>query len=786
MTRLLLLWALCCAPLVSPGSPAARPRISFLLDSSDRGLVHFSQRDVHNTTTLLLSDDGSTLYVGARNAILSLNVSDPGFITLKDKRDWSPSQTDIDSCKNKQKNAQVDCPNFIHVLQPLNSSHLYACGSYAYSPHDALLDTRTFTLTSVSTAKGRCPFNPFERNTAITVDGELFTGTTRDFKGTQPFISRHFSRDGGQAARLETSNDLLNEPTFISSSFDKKEGKLYFFFTEVLKEFRYIKEHKGARLAQVCKDDIGGQRTLQKKWTSFAKSLLLCQSQQQPFAILQDMFTLQPPEGDSSKETLFYGVFTSQWSQGSGPSAVCQFKMEKIRDVFSGPYKTFDPSKQQLSPAVTQRTAQGKCGLWNASDVVLEGVKKSFLSHNSVQAAGGGPLLVSTGPNGVGYSRLVVVTTQAANQREYTVLLLLTDKGFLHKVLLLDGGPHIIEEVQVFKEPQLVKSLLVSSSKGVVYVGWSGGVTVVPLAHCSSYPSCGQCVLAQDPFCSWDPAGQACTKSHTLEAAQDVETGNVMKVCPPLSSTPDPVELQTALNEVLILPCARPSDLATLSWTLAGLPLDQKHFLQRPDGGLSFVVVADTLGNYTCTSQEAGYHEVQAVFAVTPHSSSTVRARTSLGWTRLRAFGPATDPPPVEGDPAQDPTEAPTEDPAQEPAQDPAQDNHDEVQPSQEGGAARPTANCRIQDRSGEDVRGGHWQKSYHTELVVVSLLLALCASVVLLGLVHRWSQRVLPVSPKVLARPGDGTESQGSQGNPENDCILKQEHLAPEVKVMV
>ena len=61
-------------------------------------------------------------------------------------------------------------------------------------------------------------------------------------------------------------------------------------------------------------DDSGGQRTLQKKWTSFAKASLLCQSHKQlPFNILQDVFTLQPPEGDNASDTLFYGVFTSQW-----------------------------------------------------------------------------------------------------------------------------------------------------------------------------------------------------------------------------------------------------------------------------------------------------------------------------------------------------------------------------------------------------------------------------------------------------------------------------------------
>lgn len=51
--------------------------------SSVRVAAHFS--DVENATTLLLSDDGATLYVGARNAILSLNVSQPGVLTLKHK-----------------------------------------------------------------------------------------------------------------------------------------------------------------------------------------------------------------------------------------------------------------------------------------------------------------------------------------------------------------------------------------------------------------------------------------------------------------------------------------------------------------------------------------------------------------------------------------------------------------------------------------------------------------------------------------------------------------------------
>lgn len=45
----------------------------------------------------------------------------------------------------------------------------------------------------------------------------------------------------------------ISEPTFVSSSLDPAEGKLYFFFSEVGKEFSYVEDLKTARVAQVCK-----------------------------------------------------------------------------------------------------------------------------------------------------------------------------------------------------------------------------------------------------------------------------------------------------------------------------------------------------------------------------------------------------------------------------------------------------------------------------------------------------------------------------------------------------
>lgn len=60
--------------------------------------------------------------------------------------------------------------------------------------------------------------------------------------------------------------------------------------------------------------DRGGERVLQKKWTTFLKAQLLCSLPDDgfPFNIIQDMFVLKPI-GDSWESTVFYGVFTSQW-----------------------------------------------------------------------------------------------------------------------------------------------------------------------------------------------------------------------------------------------------------------------------------------------------------------------------------------------------------------------------------------------------------------------------------------------------------------------------------------
>lgn len=72
--------------------------------------------------------------------------------------------------------------------------------------------------------------------------------------------------------------------------------------------------HRWNCFALVLQGDQGGERVLQKKWTTFLKAQLLCSLPDDgfPFNIIQDMFVLTP-RPDDWRNTVFYGVFTSQW-----------------------------------------------------------------------------------------------------------------------------------------------------------------------------------------------------------------------------------------------------------------------------------------------------------------------------------------------------------------------------------------------------------------------------------------------------------------------------------------
>lgn len=271
---------------------------------------------------------------------------------------------------------------------------------------------------------------------------------------------------------------------------------------------------------------------------------------------------------------------------------------------------------------------------------VLDFVKLHPLMFEEVKPAGGEPLLVK---KSVVYSRLAVDRVQALDGRSYDVLFMGTGEhgmsssglcrqgahptllpdpllcspgdGWIHKAVVVSSGIHIVEEVQVFRDPQPVESLVISHAQvrggrsggtphmghvcaaafglfvewgghdswvtpardtcqslrkgsslasscshstlagaGVpspctalreswisgqhgaphspvapchvsaepvlflqrsLYVGGATGILQVPLASCSRYTTCYDCILARDPYCAWD--GRSCRATATTD-----------------------------------------------------------------------------------------------------------------------------------------------------------------------------------------------------------------------------------------------------------------------------
>ncbi|XP_076850091.1 semaphorin-4A isoform X2 [Brachyhypopomus gauderio] len=568
------------------------------------------------------------LVVGARNAILFFNISLGGSLTLHSRLNWSPTEKDLNDCSMKGK-SKADCPNFIRVLQELNSTHMYACGTFAFSPRCAYINSQQFSLVTGPNGKaeegrGRCPYDPYQKNTAITVDGELYTSTVADYRGNRPVISRHLSEGRHVDLKLDDAPYLLEDPTFISSAFVRSEGKVYFFFSEIGREYDFIDKFTVSRIAQVCTSDVGGQRTLQRRWTTFTKAQLLCQaSGELPYNVLQDVATLPPVEGASEDDTLFYGIFSSQWSVNSGRSAVCVFSLKDVKGVFGGNYKTLNRDTVKWTRRVQEKIASpGECGLHNASDNVLQFVKENFLAEESVMPVDRSLTLVSPDQH---YTNIAAQRVRGAEGYNYTVLYLLTEGGYLHKTVLLEKGPHIVEEIQVFTQPQKVQNLLLSVSKAAVLIGTSQGVVSVPVSNCSYYESCSECVLARDAFCAWDPSRHICADVSSIKkkAAQDVEGGSVSEVCstvrPRTHSSPSlPGQLvSVSLNTVVKLQCLTASRLAKRSWERPDGQLPPSIYLQNHDNSvLRFLATPTTLGSYRCQATENGFTQTLAVYEV--------------------------------------------------------------------------------------------------------------------------------------------------------------------------
>ncbi|XP_029931914.1 semaphorin-4F [Myripristis murdjan] len=572
---------------------------------------------VANFSTFLLDRSSGKLFLGARDAIVAVDTNNlnrpPRTIN------WDVPEDKRKSCRAKGK-TEVDCNNYIRLLEFLGDGRIYVCGTYAFDPQCAFLDLATFSLekgedgaVKMETGKGKCPFEPSQHYTAVMAGGILYTAATSNFLGTLFDISR---ATGTEQERIRTERSIhwLSDPEFVSSAFIEQaedsnptgdDDKIYFFFTEVAKEYDLYTKVKVPRVARVCKSDVGGMKTLQRRWTTFLKAQLVCEDKAsgQRYNILTDVFTTQHTLGDPSS-THFYGLFTSQWEREQ-LSAVCVFSLSDISKVMDGPFKELKKTCENwINPEPVPSPRPGQC-LNNAlkaegfesslklPDKVLTFMRDHPLMENSVNAA---PLLVR---RGITYTKLAVTFTGSEEKRRGAVLHLGTDRGELHRVAVVDQNTTLLQEIPVFTAQEPVNNILLH--KGQALVGSPLSLARIQAEGCALYASCEVCARARGLGCVWSTKEEACRLS-SVEPGPGDFVEDALKRCDSGEGrcSPSTRELRVSLGLRLLLPCIQVSP-RPCSWEH---PPDR--YTRQHHSDLEVTVTQDSLGTYICTCQEAG------------------------------------------------------------------------------------------------------------------------------------------------------------------------------------
>nr|XP_057933408.1 semaphorin-3C isoform X2 [Doryrhamphus excisus]XP_057933409.1 semaphorin-3C isoform X2 [Doryrhamphus excisus] len=674
--------------------PQPQPRVFLSFDELQAvaSFQHYTLSDKAMDYRILhVDEDQDRMYVGCKDHVLSMDINNISHGALKVF--WPASTSKMEECQMAGKDPTHGCGNFVRVVQPYNRTHLFMCGSGAYSPVCVYVnrgrrpEEQIFHIDSRSeSGKGRCSFNPQVHTVSIMLNQELFSGMYIDFMGTDAAIFRSLTKRN--AVRTDQHNSKwLSEPIFIDAQLipdgtDPNDSKLYFFFRERLMDNSGNTKNIHTMVARVCPSDVGGQRSLVNKWTTFLKARMVCSVLEEDgtethFDELESVFLL---ESEHPKGLLLFGVFTSTSSVFKG-SAVCVYNMADVLTVFNGPFAHRDgPNFQWVAfqgriPYPRPGTCPG--GAFTPDirttkefpDDVVNFVRNHPVMFNAIYPVGRRPLVVRTGAN---YKYTSVAVDQvAAADGNYQVLFLGTDKGTVQKVIALptNSSLHedlILEELQVFQSQAAVTNLRISSKKQQLYISSESGVSQVSLHRCHAYGSaCADCCLARDPYCAWD--GLSCSRFYPTgkrrSRRQDVMHGNPLTQCRGfnLKAYRNAAEMtQYAVrNNTTFLECLPKPPQASIRWLIhrdndrrKEVKLNER-VLSTDHGLLVRSAQPSDQGLYYCLTTENGFKRTVAKIRLRVLSEAAVSVladRKRAPWDRsaslhpkalLEAFSPA-------------------------------------------------------------------------------------------------------------------------------------------------
>ncbi|KAL8212326.1 UNVERIFIED_CONTAM: hypothetical protein K2H54_043505 [Gekko kuhli] len=582
----------------------------------------------------------------------------------------------MEHCRLAGKNPETECANFIRLLQRFNSSHIFACGTGSYQPVCAFIQLREgvekpgipamqLVTHSIESGRGKCPYSPHEPFTGLLIDGEFYSGASIDFMGSSAaFFRTWLDRSDQNYIRTEQNQDnWLNEPVFIGAfaipdTYNHDDDKVYFFFRETAVEAgQWERRRIHARVARVCKNDVGGKYSLINRWSTFLKARLVCsipglQGTETHFDQLEDVFLLRTR---NLQNPLVYGLFTVSSGIFSG-SAVCVYSLAAIRAAFNGPfahkegldyqwveYKERIPYPRPGTPTTLPETLtlgiSGYVKLCSKRrklcpsatydpllqstkdfpDEVISFMRTHHLMWDSIYPLHWKPVLMRVNvPFQI--KQLLVDRVETASGH-VDVLFLGTDEGKVLKVGIAsmrgqDPQEISLEEISISKMPLAILDMQFSLKRQEVFVSSTKGLVQLSLYRCDLYgKTCTDCCLGRDPYCTWD--GKSCmpllhTKKRQAKC-QDVLKSNPIRQCQDPAKGISVAEEKVIFgvqNNSTFLECLPSSPQMTIRWLVQH---SSTGVLEEVGNAGRFSVLEQGLLISQLTQEDAGIYHCQGM-----------------------------------------------------------------------------------------------------------------------------------------------------------------------------
>lgn len=398
----------------------------------------------------------------------------------------------------------------------------------------------------------RCPYDAKHANIALFADGKLYSATVTDFLAIDAVIYRSLG-DSPTLRTVKHDSKWLKEPYFVQAV--DYGDYIYFFFREIAVEYNTMGKVVFPRVAQVCKNDMGGsQRVLEKQWTSFLKARLNCSVPGDShfyFNILQAVTDVIRING----RDVVLATFSTPYNSIPG-SAVCAYDMLDIANVFTGRFKEQKSPDSTWTPVPDERVPKPRPGCCAGSsslekyatsnefpDDTLNFIKMHPLMDEAVPSIINRPWFLRTM---VRYRLTKIAVDNAAGPyQNHTVVFLGSEKGIILKFLARIGssgflnGSLFLEEMNVYNpekcsydgvEDKRIMGMQLDRASGSLYVAFSTCVIKVPLGRCERHGKCKKtCIASRDPYCGWVRESGSCAHLSPLSRLtfeQDIERGN--------------------------------------------------------------------------------------------------------------------------------------------------------------------------------------------------------------------------------------------------------------------